>query len=303
MTSDEPNQNSPHPPLVSIVIPAYNEEAALGDDLDLIWRTMTATGRPFEVIVVDDGSTDRTAAIVAARPGVRLLQHPYNRGTGAATNTGIRAARGEIVVMTDGDGSYPNQDIPRLLAEIEQHGYDMVIGARISEKGTLKPLRIAAKEFIRRLACYLTETHIPDLNSGLRAFKKSIALEFMGILPFGHSWVSTITIAALVNGYTVKFIPIDYYPRKGKSSFHPIKDTYGYLLMVIRSVMYFNPLKVFFPVSLFLISAGGIKAIVDIFRFAGHLAPSTLVLLFTGFQIAAIGLLADLIVRLERLRR
>ena len=284
--------------LISIVIPMYNEEAAIADDLTLIRRTMDAQGSPYEIIVVDDGSTDRTAEIVRGFPSVSLIQHPYNRGTGAALMTGIRAAQGEIVVMTDGDGTYPNQDIPKLLEHLDE--YDMVIGARTSEQGTLKMLRVPAKAFIRWLASYLTNTRIPDLNSGLRAFKKELVFRYFQILPFGHSWVSTITMAFLSGGHTVKFVPIDYYPRKGSSKFRPIADTYNYLLLVVRATMYFDPLKVFLPVSLVLLFIGTVKFVRDIIFYSGdffYIPGSTIVILLMGVQIAAIGLLADLIVK------
>jgi hypothetical protein len=197
--------------------------------------------------------------------------------------------------MTDGDGTYPNQDIPRLLAEI-QH-YHMVIGARQRETGSLRWLRSPAKWFIRMLASYLTATKIPDLNSGLRAFKRDAALRFVSVLPSTHSWVSTITIAFLTNGYSVKYVPIDYHKRRGKSSFHPISDTYNYLSLVVRSIMYFNPLKIFLPASLGLLLVGTSKIIYDIFAYNWHFAPSTLMLVLTAVQLGAIGLLADLIVK------
>jgi glycosyltransferase involved in cell wall biosynthesis len=281
--------------LVSVVIPVYNEEAAIGDDLDLIKRTMDGAGQPYEIIVVNDGSTDRTVEIVSSKPGVTLLHHEQNRGTGAARTTGIRAAKGDIIVMTDGDGTYPNQDMPRLLEHMKQ--CDMVIGARTKEEGTLKWLRTPAKGFIRRLAAYLTETNIPDLNSGMRAFKKDIALKYLNILPTTHSWVSTITIAFLSGGYSVKYIPIDYYKRKGKSTFHPLKDTYNFITLVVRTVTYFNPLKVFLPISLLLFTIGALKAVYDIFAYRFHFAPSTVIVILTALQVAALGLLADLIVR------
>jgi len=226
---------------------------------------------------------------------VRLISHPYNRGEGAARTTGLRASRGDIFVTTDADGTYPNQDIPRLLAALE--GYDMVIGARKKEAGTMRWLRTPAKTFIRLLASYLTATRIPDLNSGLRAFRKAPAMRFLNVLPATHSWVSTITIAFLTSGYTVNFIPIDYYPRKGKSSFHPLRDTYNYLSLVVRAIVYFNPLKVFLPASLFLLLVGGVKVIYDIITYNWHFAPSTVTLILTGVQIGALGMLADLIVR------
>ena len=285
--------------LTSIVIPAYNEEAAIGDDLDVIKRTMDSTGRPYEIIVVNDGSTDRTVEIVSSRQGVQLVHHERNRGTGAARTTGIQAARGDVIIMTDGDGTYPNQDMPKLLECLEQ--CDMVIGARRQEQGTAKWLRAPAKWFIRRLAAYLTETEIPDLNSGMRAFKKDIAMRYLNLLPNTHSWVSTITIAFLSDGYSVKFIPIDYYKRKGRSSFHPIKDTYNYITLVVRAVTYFNPLKVFLPVALTLILVGAVKLVRDIVYYRGFYVPGvTLMLILTAIQVGAIGLLADLLVKRGR---
>jgi len=286
--------------MVSIVIPVYNEEEALGDDLDTIIQTMSGSDIPWEIIVVDDGSTDASAEIVRQRGGVRLIQHPYNRGTGAARTTGLRHARGDVIVMTDGDGTYPNHDIPRLLAHME--GCDMVIGARKTEAGSLRWLRSPTKLFIRLLASYLTGVRIPDVNSGFRAFKKSVAERFLDILPTTHSWVGTQTVAFLSEGYAVKFIPIDYYKRKGrKSSFHPITDTYNYISLVVRTIMYFNPLKVFLPMALALILVGAAKLIRDIVYYRGFYVPGvTLMLILTAIQVGAIGLLADLIVKRTR---
>ena len=286
--------------MISIIIPVYNEEEAIGDDLDTIIKTMSGSDIPWEIIVVDDGSTDTSAEIVRQREGVRLIQHPYNRGTGAARTTGLRHANGDVIVMTDGDGTYPNQDIPRLLAHMDE--CDMVIGARRMEAGSLRWLRSPTKLFIRLLASYLTWVRIPDLNSGLRVFKKSVTERFLDILPTTHSWVGTQTIAFLSEGYAVKFIPIDYYKRKGRrSSFHPIADTYNYISLVVRTIMYFNPLKVFLPVALALIVVGAVKLIRDIIYYRGPYIPGvTLMLILTAIQVGAIGLLADLIVKRAR---
>jgi len=300
--------------MISIIIPMYNEEEAIGGDLDTIIQTMSGSDVPWEIIVVDDGSTDASAEIVRQRlrpeacpepsrraqpegEGVRLIQHPYNRGTGAARTTGLQHARGDVIVMTDGDGTYPNRDIPRLLTHIGE--YDMVIGARTMETGSLKWLRSPAKLFIRLLASYLTGVRIPDLNSGFRAFKKGIAERFLDILPTTHSWVGTQTVAFLSEGYAVKFIPIDYYQRKGRqSSFHPIADTYNYISLVVRTIMYFNPLKVFLPVALALIVVGAVKLVRDIVYYRSFYVPGvTLMLILTAIQVGAIGLLADLIVK------
>lgn len=286
---------------VSIVIPAYNEEAAIGADLDAIRETMDASSYTYEVIVVDDGSRDRTVEEVRKRPWVRLLQHPQNRGTGAARNTGTEAARADIVGMTDGDGTYPVRDFPAMFDMLIQGNHAMVIGARRTEAGTVRLLRSSAKWFIRKLACYLTQTDIPDLNSGMRAFHKEPWRRFRNILPNTHSWVSTITIACLSNGLSVGFMPIDYFPRKGRSSFHPIRDTYNYLSLVVRSVMYFNPLRIFLPVTLVLFLVAFLKLIRDFIVYQSFYVPAiTLMIFLTALQIGALGMLADLIVRKTR---
>lgn len=291
---------------VSIILPAYDEEEALGDDLDDVRAAMEATDYRYEIIVVDDGSRDRTAEIARARPWVRLLQHPFNRGNGAARTTGVRAARGRIVVFTDADRTYPNNRMPEMLAMMDA-GADMVIGARRVEAGTMRWLRTPAKWFLRRLAEYMTGSRIPDLNSGLRAQRRDATLRFLPILPTTHSWVSTITIAFLANGYGVQFLPIDYFPRVGRSTFHPLRDSYNYLSLIVRTVMYFNPLKIFLPLALTLLVLGTAKYlfldILDTYRAFGAPWPlppmraTTLALLFTGLQVAVVGLLADLIVR------
>lgn len=295
---------------VSIVLPAYNEELAIGDDLDAIRAAMEATDFRYEIIVVDDGSNDRTAEVVRQRPWARLIQHPCNRGNGAARTTGVRAARGRIIAFTDADRTYPVDQLPAMLRRIEA-GADMVIGARKTEAGTWRWLRRPAKWALRRLAEYLTATRIPDLNSGLRVQRRDVTLRYLPLMPTTHSWVSTITIAFLNGGYRVEWWPIDYYPRVGRSTFHPIRDTYNYLSMVVRSVMYFDPLKIFLPLAIALIALGlGKYLLYDIlWRFGDRLLagriPSmpatTLAVLLTGVQVAVVGLLADLIVRRTRL--
>lgn len=293
---------------LSIILPAFNEEAALGDDLDDIRRAMEGGPWRYEVIVVDDGSRDRTAEVAAARPWVRLLQHPFNRGNGAARTTGVKAAQGRVVMFTDADRTYPNDRMPEMMALMDA-GADMVIGARRVEAGTLRWLRMPAKLFIRKLAEFMTGSRIPDLNSGLRAQDRAKTLRFLSILPTTHSWVSTITIAYLSAGYAVRYLPIDYFPRVGRSTFHPIRDSYNYLSLIVRTVMYFNPLKVFLPLSLCLLVAGLLKYLVlDVFGLHGRLVwpvppmrSMTLVLLFFGLQFLVVGLLADLIVKRTRL--
>jgi len=283
---------------ISIVVPAFNEEKAIGEDLDTILAAMKNSNYQYEVIVIDDGSTDKTAEI-AREKGVKVIRYPYNKGVGEARKTGIREAKGNIIVMTDADNSYPNREIPQLLKHMDE--YDMVIGARKTEKGSLKWLRSPIKAMINRLASYIVRRPIPDLNSGFRAFRKDIALKYFNILPAGHSWVSTITIAFLSHNHTVKYIPIDYYPRKGKSTFHPIRDTYSYILLLVTTIMYFRPLKVFSPLSLLLLFYGVIKIAQDSLK-TGHLRvrEGALMIVLTGFIIGTVGLLADMMVKMHR---
>lgn len=284
--------------LLTILLPAFNEEEAITQVLDDILAVMEPSNIPYELMVLDDGSTDGTRAACDARLKVKVVTHQHNRGNGAARTTGVKAARGRYVLMMDADGTYPAADIPAMLKEAENA--DMVIGARTSEKGTLKVLRSSAKNLIRLLASYMTQTHIPDLNSGMRIMRRDLIPQFFSILPTTHSWVSTITMAFLSSGYTVKWMPIAYYKRIGRSTFHPIRDTYNYLTLVVRTIMYFNPLRAFIPISIILLALGLAKMIYDILNYNWHFAPSTVMLMMTWIQVTAIGLLADLIVRRSR---
>ena len=277
---------------VSIVIPAYEEEMAIGGVIDAIKAVMATTRYGYEILLVDDGSGDKTAQIARAR-GVRVQQHHENLGAGASRKTGILHALGDIIVMIDGDGTYPAEAIPSLLEFFP--AYDQVIGARQSEQGTHRWLRMLAKALIRKLAAYLVGKPIPDLNSGLRAFKRALMLRYLYLIPDGFSCVSTMTLAFLANKHPVAYVSIPYFARIGASKFHPIKDTYQYLLTVIRVVTYFNPLHVFIPLSLVLIDFGIVKSLLDFFV-TSTIQESDIVAILTGVIIAAIGILADLII-------
>jgi glycosyltransferase involved in cell wall biosynthesis len=285
---------------VSVVLPVYNEKGHLRAEIDRIRTAMDASEYSYEIIVVDDGSNDGSGAALREIEGIRLIQFPRNRGSGAARKAGTHAAKGEVVVWTDVDMTYPNEEIPTLVKEMV--GWDQVVGARTSEQGTAKAARVPAKWFIRQLASYLVETPIPDLNSGMRAFRNDVARQYLHLLPTGFSHVTTITMAFLANGYSVKYMPIEYSERAGKSKFHWWSDTRRYLVQVVRMCLSYNPLKIFLPLAVLLGLFGAGKLVVDWIEHDFRLATNTLLILFSAFQLLAIGLLADLMVRLSRPR-
>jgi glycosyltransferase involved in cell wall biosynthesis len=288
---------------VTVLLPAYNEELAIQRVLGEIVEALADESLDYEIVVVDDASTDRTAELAEQFAAdcwqcpVRIVRSPENRGAGAARKLGVRAARGEIVVMLDADGTYPAASIRELLNWFP--AYDQVNGARTSEQGTLPWLRRPTKWFIRKLACYLTGHRIPDLNTGLKAFKREAMLPWLWVVPDGFSCVTTMTLAFLTNGYAVKYVPTEYRPRIGASKFHPIKDTLAYLSTVLRIVLYFRPLKVFLPLSGLLIAAGVARSIANRIV-TGSMQESDIVVLVAGFMTCMLGLLAEVIVAHHR---
>jgi glycosyltransferase involved in cell wall biosynthesis len=283
---------------VSIILPVYNEVENLEPEVGRIRTTMDASGLSYEIIVVDDGSTDGSAELARSMDGVRLIQFARNRGSGSARKAGTAAARGRVTVWTDVDMTYPNDTIPQLVKELE--GADQVVGARTSEQGTAKGLRVPAKWLIRRLAEFLSKTKIPDLNSGFRAFRTDVARQYIRQLPPGFSCVTTMTMTFLAGGYSVKYMPIEYGKRSGRSKFRPFADTRRYGVQVIRMILSYEPLRIFMPVGLALGAFGLGKVVYDFVKYDYHIATGTLLVLFAAFQILAIGLLADLIVRVTR---
>jgi polyisoprenyl-phosphate glycosyltransferase len=285
-------------PDVSVVLPVHNERGHLLAEVDRISRALDVSRYSYELIVVDDGSTDGSADLVRKRGGVRLITLCDNRGSGAARRAGTLAARGEIVVWTDVDMTYPNDEIPALVDALE--GHDQVVGARTSEKGRLRAARVPAKYLIRALASYLVETRIPDLNSGFRAFRREVGNQFVHELPDGFSCVTTLTLSFLSNGYSVRYIPIPYHERAGNSKFHWWSDTKRYLRQVVRMALSYNPLRVFMPLGLVLLFVACTKLAYDWTTRDFSLSANTLLLFLAAFQIMTTGMLADLVARGHR---
>jgi glycosyltransferase involved in cell wall biosynthesis len=290
------------PVVATIVLPCYNEEGHVVREIERISGAMDRDGMTYELLVVDDASTDGTLAAVRAVadrfPRMRILPLRRNGGSGTARRIGTQEARGEVVVWTDADLTYPNERIPEFVRMLlDDPGYDQVVGARTSEQGTHRWARVPAKWAIRRLAEFLTGARIPDLNSGLRAFRREVSLPYLRLLPPGFSCVTTLTIAFLANGHEIRYVPIEYSARAGRSKFAIGKDAYRYLLQVLRMVMYFDPLRVLMPVALTLLAVGVGKLIFDQFRDLFGLAANTVLLIIAGLIIASMALLADLVVR------
>jgi glycosyltransferase involved in cell wall biosynthesis len=299
---DEPLPTSPDAPYVTIVLPCFNEQDHVMLELERIATAMDASGYTYELLAIDDKSTDNTLQVLREAqqrfPQMRLMPFRRNGGSGTARRIGTQEARGRIVVWTDADMTYPNERIPEFVRYLDENlDVDQVVGARTSEEGTHKWARVPAKWVIRRIASFLSGTKIPDLNSGLRAFRRDVSLPYLRLLPPGFSCVTTITMAFLSNQHPVDYLPIDYAKRAGFSKFHPFRDAYRYILQVLRMVMYFNPLKVLMPFALWVMLIGGVKLVVDLARYDFHVATSTLLLIFVGFQIAVLALIGDLVVR------
>jgi glycosyltransferase involved in cell wall biosynthesis len=287
-------------------MPAYNEEEAVAAQVHEIREVLDAAGIEHEILVVDDGSTDRTAA-EADGAGARVLQHMKNRGYGAAIKTGILAAANDAIVIVDADGTYPVEEIPALLAELGEA--DMVVGARTGEQVEIPLSRRPAKWFLRWLAEWIAGQPIADLNSGLRAFRRDCVKQYFSILSNRFSFTTTVTLAYMADDYHVAYHPINYRHRIGKSKIGP-RHFIDFMVLIVRISMMFQPLKVFLPLAVFFIGLGLLKILYDVLGlvlrtvefswvllFQRFMSSSALLLLMTGLQLLFIGMLADAVVR------
>lgn len=281
--------------MLSVVIPAFNEENSIGEVLNDLKAIVDKTGHQYEIIIVDDGSSDKTAEILKKIDFVRLIQHPVNRGYGAALKTGIKNAKGNLILIMDADGTYPSESIPRLLEYSDE--YDMVVGARIGENVNIPLYRKPAKLFLTKLANYLVKTKIPDLNSGMRLFKKEDSMRYFHILPSKFSFTTTITLSYLSDDLTIKYVPIDYHKRYGSSKIKPLTDGVNFVLLILKVITYFNPFRIFLPISFFLLLMAVLVFWYTTFVIGRVSDISVIVLIIAAIQIGLFGLLADLVVK------
>lgn len=284
---------------LSVVIPAFNEEASIVSVLEELRETVADLDLEVDVIVVDDGSTDGTAEAATAA-GARVLQHRSNRGYGAALKTGISEATYEAVLIVDADGTYPLRYLPEML-RLFDHA-DMVVGARTGASVKVPWIRRPAKWLLNRLANYVSASEIPDLNSGLRLFRQEVVLQYFPILPDQFSWTTTLTMSMHCDNYAIKYLPIDYRSRTGKSKI-VAWDAGSFAILILRTAMLFRPLRVFLPLVLASFTYGIIKMIIDLAVIGDrNISASALMMLLSSLVILLIGMLGDAIAtRLGRL--
>jgi glycosyltransferase involved in cell wall biosynthesis len=287
----------------SIIVPCFNESLAVSKTAKEIFSTLTTWQENedvqlgFELIFVNDGSTDDTSEKLSILDqdfkNLKVIDSKVNCGYGASLKKGILAAKYDSIVITDADGTYPNEKIPELIKGLEKN--DMVIGARIGKNVQIPTLRRPVKWLLLKYARWMSKADIKDLNSGLRAMKKDKILKFWNMLPNAFSFTSTITLSMHIEGLNVSYLPIDYHARIGSSSIKPIQDTLRFFSLVLRTVMYFKPLQVFGTMGLVMLAVAicvGITGKILIGEVPDVIAVS---LFSTGSVFIGLGLLGDLI--------
>lgn len=285
---------------LSLIVPIYNEINGISSSIKSLKTIKTKINFPFEIILVNDGSNDGTESILKKNIKkdikFKLVNNVLNLGYGASLKRGIKLAKYDYIAITDADETYPNHLIPIFFEKLIDLNIEMIVGARIGKNVKIPLIRRPAKFCINLLANYLSGTKIPDLNSGLRIMQKEIVLKYFNILPNGFSFTTTITLAMLTNGYNVFYEKIDYFHRAGKSKIRPIHDTLNFILLILRTILLFNPLKIFIPLSFSLFFIG-LSLIIYRYYIGSEYGVTATVLLVGSLQILAIGLLADLIDR------
>ena len=285
-----------HPETTSVVIPAFNEADAIGDLVGALARA----GAWREILVVDDGSTDATADR-AREAGADVVRHPYNKGNGAAVKTGIRRAAGDVVLIIDGDGQHRPEDAPRLVEKLSE--FELVVGARAARTQASWGRRLGNR-LLNVIASYLTEHRIPDLTSGFRAARRAHFLEFLHLLPNGFSTPTTTTLAFIKAGYSVAFEPSNARPRAGRSKIRFARDGLKFVLILLRVVTIYSPLRIFAPASLGVTGFGIAYGLWGVAT-SGRIPNGAVLLIVLGVLVILIGLVSDQVstLRFERRNR
>ena len=276
----------------TVIIPAYNEAPAIGE---VVKKVQSYLSRSDEILVIDDGSEDSTAEI-ASQVGAVVISHPYNIGNGAAVKTGLRSAKGDIIITMDGDGQHDPADIPRLLEQMDK--YDMAVGARGWE-GAFH--RNVANKIYNLLASYVTGFKVKDLTSGFRAIRADVAKRYIYLLPNGFSYPTTITLALIKSGHSVKYVPVKARKRIGKSKIRPLRDGTKFLSIIVKIATLFSPFKIFLPVST-LFFLGGLSYYWYAYLTGTRFPNLPVFMIISGVIIFMMGLIAEQIaqMRLDR---
>lgn len=278
---------------LSVVIPAYNEEMGIVQTVTAVNQALSGLPTTYEVVVVDDGSTDRTAER-AESTSARVIRCEENGGYGSALKRGIAASDSEFVAIIDADGTYPAEGLVAMVKTAEHAA--MVVGARNANMANVPLIRRPAKFILNGLANYLAQRKIPDLNSGLRVFRRDVLTRFIPLLPMGFSFTTTITLCMICSGLRVVYVPIEYGRRIGNSKIR-FTDFFNFILLVLRAIVLFNPLRVFLPLGFALFLLGFVKLVYDIFL--GNLSESAVLGILAAIIIWSFGLIADMLARLH----
>lgn len=283
------------PPTLSVIVPAHSEEAVIVSVVKRIHQVLHTLKYSYEIIVVDDGSPDETAKR-ACEAGAKVISHPYNIGNGAAVKTGIRHAQGEILVILDGDGQHPPEDIPHLLEKLGP--YDMVVGARTTASETALHRDIANKIY-NGFASYICGRRIEDLTSGFRAIKGNIARGFVYLLPNTFSYPTTLTLAVVRSGYSLAYVPVTTARRVGKSKIKLLRDGSRFLMIILKVATLFSPLKVFLPVSLLMFGLGFGYGLFRVFGLNTNYGPTAALLMTMAVLVFMVGLVSEQVAQLR----
>lgn len=277
---------------LSVVIPVFNEEKSIKHTISALKKGLGKTGVNFEILVVNDGSKDKTGEILKNIEGIETINHLQNKGYGGSLKTGIKNAKYEKVLIIDADATYPIKKVQELLRWAGK--YDMVVGARIGKNVHIPFFRKIGKKIVSAFANFALGKKIPDLNSGFRIFNKKIVFENIGLFPSGFSFTTTLTMIHAINDLDTKFVPIDYFKREGKSSIKPFRDFIGFLTLITRIAIYYNPLKFFIPPGIVILLLGTIYLFRNLIFFSDIPDGSIFLILF-GIQIIFTGFLADIL--------
>ena len=272
------------PESVSILIPAFNEGPVVAD----VIRALREAASWREILLVDDGSSDETASAAAAA-GALVLRHPYNKGNGAAVKTGIRAASGEYVLVIDGDGQHKPDDARRIVERLGE--YDLVVGARAPQTQATGVRRVG-NGLLNTFATYMTGRDIPDLTSGLRGARRSTLREFLHLVPNGFSTPTTTTLAFIKAGYSVTFLPIEARQRTGVSKIRLARDGTKFLLIILKIVTIYSPMKIFLPVSAGAFVLGVLYGAWTVAA-SGRIANGSVLLLMFAVIVFLVGLVSE----------